>query len=81
MPHSTFKLKFDEDPNSGIFKCSCGKTFNFKLEREWNMKFQMHCKFCPNPPKVIDTVKMSKKAMTLGECLICETEMMQRICK
>ena len=66
MPHSNFK-KRSYALNSGVGKCSCGQTFDFASEKDMNMKLQMHCKFCSDPPEASKSVRIPKKAMTLRE--------------
>ena len=66
MPHSMFK----ERPhllNSGVVKCLCGQTFVFKLDRDWDMKFWMHCKVCPRPVKGSEEERLSKTAVVMKE--------------
>ena len=45
MPHSTFKCR-PTWMDTGVVKCPCGQTFNYELDRERDMKLQMHKKFC-----------------------------------
>ena len=66
MPHSNFKER-SHTLYSGVGKCPCGQTFNFASEREQNMKIQMHCKVCPNPPEASMQIKGPKNAMTRRE--------------
>ena len=81
MPHSTYKKGFQQNPNLGMGKCSCGQTFDFASERDLNVKLQMHRKFCSNPPKSYETVRLPKKAMTMGELQHYEAERIKRVHK
>ena len=67
MPHSNFKER-SHTFNLGMGKCSCGQTFDFESERDMNMKFRMHRKFCCDPPKSVEQIRIPKKAMMLREC-------------
>ena len=78
MPHSSFK-RGSHALYSGVGKCSCGQTFKFVSEREWSMKLQMHCKVCPNPPEASKWIRKPKKAMTLREHQLDETEILRRV--
>ena len=60
MPHSNFKWRATEF-SSGVGKCSCGQTFDFTSERDMKMKLRMHRKFCSNPPKDFDKIRVPKK--------------------
>ena len=66
MPHSTLKAKFCP-LYLELLKVSCGQTFEYGLERDWDMKFRLHRKICPNPPEVYEQVQRTKKAMTHRE--------------
>ena len=65
MPHSNFKER-SHAFNTGVGKCSCGKTFEFVSEREMKMKLRIHCRFCSNPPVAFDKIRVSKKACMMG---------------
>ena len=78
MPHSNFKDKAYEF-NSGIGKCPCGQTFEYKSERDIKMKLQMHLKFCSNPPVAFDKIGIPKKATTLREQQLNEYERMKKV--
>ena len=65
MPQSNFKDKAYAF-NTGVGKCSCGKTFEYDSERYMKMKLRMHLKFCSNPPVAFDKVEVPKKACTMG---------------
>ena len=41
------------------------------------MKLQMYLRFCSNPPVAFDKVEIPKKAMTLREQELAETERMK----
>ena len=73
MPHSNFKRKVT-DNGAGVRKCPCGQTFKCESERELAMKRKMHCKFCSNPPVAFDKIGIPKKAVTLREQQLTETE-------
>ena len=77
MPHSNFKDKAYAF-NTGVGKCSCGKTCEYASERDMKMKLRMHLKFCSNPPVAFDKIRVLKKATTLREQQLAETE---RMCK
>ena len=78
MPHSNFKDKAYEF-NSGIGKCPCGQTFEYTSERDMTMKLQMHLKFCSNPPVAFDKISVPKKATTLREQQLAQTERMKKV--
>ena len=78
MPHSTFKER-SRTFNSGIGKCSCGQTFDYASERDIKMKLRMHHKFCSNPPKGFDKIRVLKKATTLREQQLNEAERMRKV--
>ena len=69
MPHSNFKDKAYA-LNTGVGKCSCGKTFEYASERDMKMKLRMHLRFCSNPPVAFDKIRVPKKeavAFTIPE--------------
>ena len=78
MPHSNFKSRATEF-NTGVGKCSCSQTFECALEREIAMKRRMHCKFSSKPPVAFNKIRVSKKAMTMGERQLNEYERMRKI--
>ena len=78
MPHSNFKDRAYEF-NSGIGKCPCGQTFEYTSEREMKMKLRMHRRFCSNPPVAFDKISVPKKATTLREQQLAETERMKKV--
>ena len=78
MPHSNFEER-SHTSNSGVGKCSCGQTFNFASEKEIHMKFCLHRKFCSNPPKGFNKIRMPNKAMMLKEHQNNETERMRKV--
>ena len=78
MPHSNFKGKAYEF-NSGIGKFPCGQTFEYKSERDMKMKLRMHCRFCSNPPKGFDKVRVPKKSCTMREQQLAEAERMKKV--
>ena len=78
MPHSNFKDKAYAF-NTGVGKCSCCKTFEYASERAMKMKLQMHLRFFSNPPVAFDKIRVSKKATTLREQQLAETETMKKV--
>ena len=78
MPHSNFKDKAYAF-NTGVGKCSCGKTFEYASERDMKMKFRMHLRFCSNPPVAFDKIRVPKKATTLREQQLAEAERMKKV--
>ena len=73
MSHSNFKER-SQAFNTGVGRCSCGKTFEFASEREMKMKLRMHLKFCSKPPAAFDKVEVPKKACTIREQQLNEHE-------
>ena len=49
MPHSPFKHR-PTWVDVRVVKCPCSQTFNYKSERDKDMKLQMHRKFCDKWP-------------------------------
>ena len=45
------------------------------------MKLRMHRKFCSNPPKSFETVRLPKKAMMMEELQCYEAERIKRVHK
>ena len=78
MPHSNFKDKADAF-NTGVGKCSCGKSFEYASERDMKMKLPMHLRFSSNPPVAFDKVEVPKKATTLREQQLSEAERMRKV--
>ena len=78
MPHSNFKDKAYAF-NTGVGKCSCGKTFEYASERDTKMKFRMHLRFCSNPPVAFHKINVPKKATTLREQQLAEAERMHKV--
>ena len=78
MPHSNFKER-SQAFNTGVGKCSCGKTFEYASERDMVMKLQMHHRFCFNPPVAFDKVGIPKKAATLREQQLNEAERIRKV--
>ena len=78
MPHNNFKDKAYEF-NSGIGKCPCGQTFEYTSERDMKMKFQMHRRFCSNPPLAFNKVGIPKKVATLREQQHNEAERIRKV--
>ena len=73
MPQSNFKGR-SRIFNSGVGKCSCSQTFDFTSERDMKMKLIMHLKFCSNPPKSFDKIRVPKKACMMREQQLNEAE-------
>ena len=65
--------------SSGIGKCPCGQTFDYASERDRKMKFRLHLKFCSNPPKGFDEIRVSKKATMLNKHQNNESERMRKV--
>ena len=78
MPHSNFKDKAYEF-NTGVGKCSCGKTFEYASERDMKMKLRMQLKFCSNPPIAFDKIGIPKAACTMREQQLAEAEGMKKV--
>ena len=78
MPHSNFKDKAYAF-NTGVGKCSCGKTFEYASERDMKMKLRMHLRFSSNPPVAFDKIRVPKKATTLREQQLAEAERMHKV--
>ena len=78
MPHSSFKRKATEF-EAGVGRCSCGQTFECASERELAMKRRMHRRFCSNPPVTFDKIGIPKKAATLREQQLNETERIRKV--
>ena len=80
MPHSKFKERI-RSSDVRVAKCPCAPTFKYTSERDLNIKFQMHHKFCPKLIEGYEQVRISKKAMTLREQQLSEAESIQRVHK
>ena len=78
MPHSNFKDKAYE-LNSGTGKWPFGQTFEYTSERDMKMKLRMHLRFCSNHPVAFDKIRVPKKATTLREQQLAETERMRKV--
>ena len=78
MPHSNFKDRAYEF-STVIGKCLCGKTFEYASERDMKMKLRMHLRFCSNPPKGFDKIRVPKKSCTLREQQLAEAERMKKV--
>ena len=78
MSHSDFKDKAYAF-NTGVEKCSCGKTFEYASERDMKMKLRMHLKFCSNPPLAFSKKGIPKKATTLKEQQLNEAERIRKV--
>ena len=57
----------------GMLKCPCSQTFKFVLDREMNMKIQLHNKSCDKGPG-LKFAKNPRRAMTMKEyqCMAAE---------
>ena len=78
MSHSNFKDKAYVF-NTGVEKCSCGKTFEYASERDMKMKLRMHLKFCSNLLLTFNKIGIPKKACTLREQQLAEAERMRKV--
>ena len=78
MTHSNFKER-SQAFNTGVGKCSCGKTFKFASERDMAMKLRMHPRFCSNPPVAFDKIVIPKKAATLREQHLNKAERIRNV--
>ena len=78
MPHSNFKRR-SRIFSSGVGKCSCSQTVDFASERDMKMKLRMHLKFCSNPPKSFNKLRVPKKATTMREQQLIEAERMKSV--
>ena len=78
MPHSSFKRKVTEF-EAGVGRCSYRQTFECASERELAMKCRMHCRFCSSPPVAFDKIGIPKKAATLREQQLTETERIRKV--
>ena len=50
MPHSNFKYK-PYALGLGVRNCSCGQSFGYASERDWELKIRLHHMFCFKTPK------------------------------
>ena len=80
MPQYNFKDKAYAF-NTGVGKCSCDKTFEYASERDMKMKLRMHLRLCSNPPVAFDKIRVPKKATTLREQQLAESERMRKVHK
>ena len=78
MPQSNFKER-SQTFNTGVGKCSCGKTFEYASERDMKIKLRMHRRFCSNPPVAFDKIRVSKKACTMREQQLNEAERIRKV--
>ena len=78
MPHSNFKER-SQAFNTGVGKCSYGKTFEFASEREMKMKCRMHCRFYSKPPRVFDEIRVPKTACTMREQQLNNYERIRKV--
>ena len=78
MPHSNFKER-SHTLSSGVRKCSCGQTFDYASEREMNLRMRMHRKFCSNPSKGFNRVRVPKKARTMKEIYNNQAERIKKV--
>ena len=78
MPHGNFKERSHRF-STGIGKCSCGQTFDYLSERDWKMKLLMGLKFCSQPLKGFDKIRVPKKAMIQREQQLNEAERMRKV--
>ena len=78
MPHSNFEER-SQAFDTGVGKCSCGKTFEYTSERDMAMKHRMYHRFCSNPPKSFNMIGIPKKATTLKEHNSYEAERIRKV--
>ena len=78
MPHSNFK-ESSHVFNTGVGKCSCGKTFEYASERDMKIKLRMHCRICSNPLLAFNKIGIPKKATTLKEHNSYEAERIRKV--
>ena len=78
MPHSSFKRKATEF-EAVVGKCPCGQTFECASERELAMKRRMHHRFCFYPPEAFNKIGIPKKACTMREQQLNETEKIRKV--
>ena len=78
MPHSNFKDKAYAF-NTGVGKCSCGKTFEYTSERDMAMKLRIHLKICSNPPAAFDKIGIPTKTCMLREQQLAEAERIRKV--
>ena len=78
MPDSNFKRKVTEF-ETRVRRCSCGQTLECASERELAMKRRMHLRFCSNPPVAFDKIGIPKKACTMREQQLNETERIRKV--
>ena len=78
MRHSNFKDRAYEF-STGIGKCTCGQTFEYTSERDMKMKLRMYLRFCSNPQKGFDKIRVPKKSCTLREQQLAEAERMHKV--
>ena len=78
MPHSNFKER-SQVFNTGVGKCSCGKTFEYASERDMKIKLQMHRRFCSNPPLAFNKIGIPKKACMMREQQLNGTERIRKV--
>ena len=78
MPCRNFKDK-PYAINTGVGKCSCGKTFEYTSERDMKIKLQMHCRFCSNLQVAFDKIRVSKKSYMLREQQLNEAERIRKV--
>ena len=78
MPHSNFKMR-SHIFSSGVGRCSYGQTLDLTSERDMKMKLQMHLKFCSNPPKSFNKIRVPRKACMMREQQLNEAERMRSV--
>ena len=66
MPHSNFK-QLPYESNTGVITCSCGQTFNCSSPKDMELKCKLHHRFCKNPPKGEQKIRIPMKATTFME--------------
>ena len=78
MPHSNFKER-PHTSSSRVGKCSCDQTSDCASEREMKLKMRMHRKFCSNPSKGFNRVRVPKKARTMKEFYNNQAERIRKV--
>ena len=78
MPYSNF-IERSRIFSLGVGRCSCGQTLDFTSERDIKMKLQTHLKFCSNPPKSFDKIRVPKNACIMREQQLNEAERMRKV--
>ena len=78
MLHSSFRRKATGF-EAGVGKCPCGQTFEYTSERDMKMKLRIHRRLCSNPPVALDKTRVPKRAYTLREQQLNESERIRKV--